>query len=87
MQTNEKRTILIRRAAMEDSGGVLRLLKGSANWLQSKGIQQWDPAYFTLERIHECFQDGSELFVAQLNEEIVGTLLIWWSRPTDMGGA
>ena len=81
MQTNEERTILIRRAAMEDSGGVLRLLKGSASWLQSKGIRQWDPEYFTLERIQECFQDRSELYVAQINEEVVGTLLIWWSDP------
>ncbi|MFC5652720.1 GNAT family N-acetyltransferase [Paenibacillus solisilvae] len=81
MQTSEKPPILVRRAALEDSYKVLELWKGSANWLHSKGIRQWDPAYFTLERVYECFHDGSELYVGEMKEEIVGTLLVGWSDP------
>ncbi|MBB3067694.1 5,10-methylene-tetrahydrofolate dehydrogenase/methenyl tetrahydrofolate cyclohydrolase/GNAT superfamily N-acetyltransferase [Paenibacillus baekrokdamisoli] len=74
-------TIDVKRAAIEESSDVLQLWKGSAQWLQSKGINQWDPDFFRIEQIHESFQDGSEIYIARLNGELVGTLQIWWSDP------
>lgn len=80
-QSNENITIDVRPASIDESHIVLELWKGSASWLQSKGINQWNPEHFKMNQIHECFNKGNEIYLARLSEEVVGTLFICWSDP------
>lgn len=74
-------SIDVSQVSIEESHEVLELWKGSARWIQSKGINQWNPDDFNIEQVHECFYKGSEVYLAKLNEVIVGTLFICWSDP------
>lgn len=78
-QTEEATTIHVRQARREESPIILELWQSSARWLQSKGIHQWEPEYFSLEQAIEWFDSGAEVYVAESNNEIVGTIIINWS--------
>ncbi|OAB37002.1 GNAT family N-acetyltransferase [Paenibacillus glacialis] len=80
-ELNETILIDVYPATIEESHKVLELWKESARWIQSKGINQWNPDHFNIEQVHECFNNGSEIFLARLNEEVVGTLFVCWSDP------
>jgi GNAT superfamily N-acetyltransferase len=84
-EINENTTIDVHPASIDDSQIVLDLWRMSARWLQSKGINQWDPEHFNIEQVYECFNNGSEIYLARLKEEIVGTLFICWSDPLIWG--
>lgn len=82
---NSKLKVEVHRATEEDSQVILDLWRGSAEWLQLKGINQWNPNDFNINQVYDCFSKGYELYLARLNEEIVGTLYICWSNPVLWG--
>ncbi|SEL94262.1 Acetyltransferase (GNAT) family protein [Paenibacillus sp. cl141a] len=82
---HENIKIDVYQATEADSHIILDLWKGSARWIQSKGINQWNPSHFNINQVYECFNNGIEFYLAQLNEEVVGTLYICWSNPVPWG--
>ena len=77
----ERTEIMIRPATIDEAPVVLSLLQGSARWLNSKGIYQWRPEYFDLEEVVDFMSNGSDVYLAEYNQDIVGTYLITWSDP------
>ncbi|MNJ57964.1 putative acetyltransferase [compost metagenome] len=73
--------LLIRPASLEEAPIVLDLWQSSARWLNSKGIYQWRPEKFNLEQVIDFFHDGSDVYVAESNQEIVGTYILTWTDP------
>lgn len=76
-QINTK--LITRLALPEEASIVLNLLQESARWLNSKEIFQWRPEYFNLEQVNEFMTDGSDVYLAEINHEIVGTYTLTWS--------
>ncbi|MCM3783481.1 GNAT family N-acetyltransferase [Neobacillus mesonae] len=73
-------------ASLTDSSDILELWKGSARWIQSKGINQWHPDEFSLIMVEEMMEkDDLEFFLAKINGRAVGTLYISWSDPVLWG--
>ncbi|GIP56692.1 N-acetyltransferase [Paenibacillus woosongensis] len=73
--------LLVRPALHEEAPIILDLWQNSARWLNSKGIYQWRPEYFNLEQVLEFMNDGSDVYLAEWNNEIVGTYILTWSDP------
>ena len=71
----------IRLASIEEAPVVLNLWKGSAEWLQTINIDQWKPEEFNIEHVLKFMNDGSNVYVATIENEIVGTYLITWQDP------
>lgn len=71
----------IQPASVEDGPIILDLWRQSAKWLQSKGIKQWNPDNFKIEQIAEWLEKGANIYLARLDSEVVGTLLIIWTDP------
>lgn len=80
-EVQENNNTDVYRATEADSRIILDLWKGSARWIQSKGINQWNPDHLSMNQVYECFNNGFEFYLARLNEEVVGTLYICWSDP------
>ncbi|MDK8189166.1 GNAT family N-acetyltransferase [Paenibacillus sp. UMB7766-LJ446] len=78
-QLNTKLTT--RLALPEEALTVLNLWQESARWLNSKEIYQWRPEYFDLEQVIEFMNDGSDVYLAEMNNEVVGTYTLTWSDP------
>lgn len=82
MKTNEIITevgeVYIIRASEDDLTIILKLWLEAAEWLSAKGIYQWKPNSFTLESVQEHYQK-TELFLAKLNDTVVGSFSIQWS--------
>jgi ribosomal protein S18 acetylase RimI-like enzyme len=78
---DEDQLLLIRSASLADAPIVLNLWQSSAKWLQSRGIDQWNPEKFTLESVLEFLKNGSDVYLAEINNEFVGTYLITWTDP------
>lgn len=70
-----------RLASPEEAETVLSLWLGSARWLNAKGINQWRPEYFNLKQVLDFMDDGSDVYLAELRGEIVGTYVLTWSDP------
>jgi len=73
--------ISIRLASIDDAPSILQLWQGSAIWLQSKGIEQWNPDRFRLESVIRILNDGSDVYLAEKNGQIAGTYFLTWSDP------
>lgn len=73
--------LMIRLALPEEASTVLNLWQESARWLNSKEIYQWRPEYFKLEQVIEFMNDGSDVYLAERNHEVVGTYILTWSDP------
>jgi ribosomal protein S18 acetylase RimI-like enzyme len=71
----------IRRAQLDEASVVLSLWQTSARWLNSKGIYQWRPEYFNLDKVIKFMKNGSDVYLAELNNEFVGTYILTWSDP------
>jgi len=71
----------IRRAQFDEASVVLGLWQTSARWLNSKGIYQWRPEYFNLDKVIKFMNNGSDVYLAELNNEFVGTYTLTWSDP------
>jgi len=76
---NQMMSIDVRKATIDESDVIFDLWIGSAKWLKSKGIDQWDPNLFEISQVRDCFEQGYELFLARWNDEVVGTCMICWS--------
>jgi len=72
----------IRPALIEEAPIVLSLWQMSAIWLNSKSIYQWRPENFHLEQVIGFMSNGSDVYLAESNNEIVGTYMIMWSDPS-----
>ncbi|WP_020615509.1 GNAT family N-acetyltransferase [Paenibacillus daejeonensis] len=73
--------LVIRPALLEEAPVVLNLWQGSARWLNEKGIYQWRPEFFHIEQTLKFINNGSAVYLAELNQSIVGTYIITWSDP------
>lgn len=80
-QLNDKVIIDVQPATAGDAPTILELWQGSARWLQSKGINQWHPDFFNIDQVYEWFDNGAKIYLARVNDEVAGTLLICWSDP------
>lgn len=79
VETSETSSIVIRRASLNEAPIILDLWQNSARWLNSKGIYQWRPEFFNLDQVTEFVTNGSDVYIAELNSEVVGTYIITWS--------
>ncbi|WP_211748659.1 GNAT family N-acetyltransferase [Paenibacillus sp. Marseille-Q4541] len=73
--------LFIRSASLEEAPIVLSLWQKSAIWLNSKGIFQWRPENFHIDQVIEFMTNGSDVYLAEINNEIVGTYILTWSDP------
>jgi ribosomal protein S18 acetylase RimI-like enzyme len=69
----------IRHARVDEASIVLNLWQKSAHWLNSNGIYQWRPEFFNLEQVIEFMTNGSDVYLAEIDKEIVGTYILTWS--------
>lgn len=77
--------LIIRKADPEDAPRMLKLWQDLGEWIQKQGIDQWRPDRFSIEEIHGFFRDGADLYVAEVEDDLVGTYLILWSDPLIWG--
>ncbi|NIK80029.1 GNAT superfamily N-acetyltransferase [Paenibacillus castaneae] len=82
---DNKLTLDVRLASIDDGETIVKLWQDSARWLLSKGINQWRPEYFNVSQVKDWIDHNAEIYLASLNNEIVGTLLICWSDPSVWG--
>jgi GNAT superfamily N-acetyltransferase len=70
--------IRVVQARASDLDTVLSILEGAAQWLVSRGIDQWQPGSFSRQRIADRIERG-EMYLAELGGRPVGTLALQWS--------
>lgn len=71
----------IRLARLDEAPIVLNLWQMSARWLNSKGINQWRPEHFNLDKVNKLMNNGSDVYLALIENEYVGTYTLTWSDP------
>lgn len=74
-------SIVIRSASLSEAPIILNLWQNSDKWLNSKGIYQWRPEFFNVDQVIEFLTNGSDVYIAELNSEVVGTYIITWTDP------
>ena len=60
------------KASEDDADKIVSLLDNAAEWVQSKGIDQWRPGSFDIGKLLARIRDG-EVYVAIYEGSIVGT--------------
>jgi len=70
--------IRVVQARASDLDTVLSILEEAAQWLVSRGIDQWQPGSFSRQRIADRIERG-EMYLAELGGRPVGTLALQWS--------
>ncbi len=70
--------IQIVKAEAEELETVLEILKEAANWLLSRGIDQWQPDSFSRDSIAERIRLG-EVYLAKQNQQSIATITLQWS--------
>lgn len=78
---SNKLQLKIRPALTEEAETVLSLWQNSARWLNSNGIYQWEPGHFNREQVIKFVKDGADIYLAEFNNEIVGTYALTWADP------
>jgi GNAT superfamily N-acetyltransferase len=73
----------VRSAAADDIEAVADILAEVSAWLLTKGIRQW-PARFPSDFFDGYVRRG-ELYVATVEDEIVGTVTLQWLDPPFWG--
>ncbi|MDQ0112369.1 GNAT family N-acetyltransferase [Paenibacillus harenae] len=73
--------VVIKKAVPEDAAIILDLWQTSARWLLANGIKQWRPEHFHLEKVFKFMNDGSNMYLAEMNGVAVGTYVITWADP------
>jgi len=74
------RMLRVRRATPDDARDVLAIWLNAAEWLQARGIDQWNPERFTPEGAEAAVRE-SEVYLAESGGEVAGTYLLAWSDP------
>ena len=72
--------LAVSEAKPEEVGLVLEILNEAADWLRAKGIDQWQSRYFTRSLILEGI-GKTEVYLARLDNQVVGTITLQWSDP------
>jgi GNAT superfamily N-acetyltransferase len=72
--------LAVTEAKAGEVGIVLEILNEAADWLRLKGINQWQSRYFTRAFLLEGIGNG-EVYLARLDNRIVGTISLQWSDP------
>ena len=70
--------IRIVKAEAEELETVIEILNAAANWLLSKGIDQWQPESFSRTSIAERIKRG-EVYLAKQDDQAIGTITLQWS--------
>lgn len=70
--------IKIVKAESDDLDTVLEVLRDAANWLLSKGIDQWRPESFSRQSIAEKIK-LEEVYLAKQKQRPIGTITLQWS--------
>lgn len=73
--------LIIRPARTDEAPVVLNLWQMSARWLNARGIYQWRPEHFYIEKVIRFMSDGSAVYLAELDSKYVGTYVITWADP------
>jgi ribosomal protein S18 acetylase RimI-like enzyme len=73
----------VRQARSEDIDEIVATLTEAARWLLERGIEQW-PDPFPHDRVERLVGRG-EFFVARLDGEPAGSLVLRWSDPSFWG--
>src|SRR3569832_27554 len=81
MGTRTTSDLQIRLATDADAEVILELWQNSAKWLLSNGIVQWSPEHFKVDQDLEFLSNGSHVYVAQIENVIVGTYILTWADP------
>lgn len=81
----KRKQLIIRKAVPGDAARILDLWKRLGEWLQAEGIDQWRPERLTLEEIRTFFDEGAEIYLAEMDGDLVGTYLIVWFDPSIWG--
>ena len=76
--------VRIIRAQATDLDNLLSILEEAAQWLVSRGIDQWQPGSFSRQRIADRIE-REEMYLAELGELPVGTLALQWSDEETWG--
>lgn len=75
--------IEVRRAGSPELGVVVSILDEAAEWLVSRGIEQWEPGSFA-GRIAERIERG-EMYLAEMHGQPFGTFALQWSDEETWG--
>jgi GNAT superfamily N-acetyltransferase len=62
----------VTKACVDDVDEIMSLLDSAAEWIQSKGVDQWRPGSFDRERLLSHIKDG-EVYIATYEGSIAGT--------------
>ena len=74
----------MQRARADDIEVVLAVLADAARWLRERGVEQW-PDRFPVEWVMPAIERG-ETWLAEVDGETVGTLVVQWDDPTFWAG-
>lgn len=70
----------IRVATIADASRIWALREGLAEWMVSKGIDQWHPGERSLQAVAESIE-SSHVFVVEERRSLVGCVIVTWSNP------
>jgi GNAT superfamily N-acetyltransferase len=73
----------VRRAQLQDAAEVATLLDEATVWVGRRGFQQW-PLPFPADELTAAIDRG-EVYVAELDGEVVATVTLLWDDPTYWG--
>jgi ribosomal protein S18 acetylase RimI-like enzyme len=73
----------VRQARSENVDEIVETLTEAARWLLARGVEQW-PDPFPRGRVEPLVRRG-EFFVARLDAEPAGALVLRWSDPSFWG--
>jgi GNAT superfamily N-acetyltransferase len=76
--------VQIRRARPGEIEVVLAVLADAAAWLRARGVEQW-PERFAADWVLPAIGAG-ETWLAELDGQIVGTLVVQWGDPLFWAG-
>jgi len=76
--------VRIRRARPGEIEVVLAVLTDAAAWLRARGVEQW-PDRFPTDWVMPAIETG-ETWLAEVDGDIVGTLVVQWSDPIFWAG-
>jgi GNAT superfamily N-acetyltransferase len=71
------REVRVRKASPGDFDAARDVLSNAAAWARDRGVERWWPVPFPEERLRPALESG-DLYVAELDGAIVGTIVFKW---------